>query len=54
MGLAFGHKSAPRWPKMISRPKTVNVSRRPKSKLSENSKKILRALGVNLKKKKKN
>jgi len=50
MGLAFGFKSASKWPKMISRPKTANVSRRPKRKNSEKSKKILRAISVSLKK----
>ena len=54
MGLVFGNNSVSKWPKMVSRPKTVNVSRRLKRQLSEKSKKILQDLGVSLKKKKKN
>ena len=51
MGLALSYKSASEWPNMMSRPKTVNVSRRPRTQLSEKKgKKILRVLGVSLKK----
>ena len=53
MGLVFGYKSVSKWSKVISRPKIVNASRRLKRQLSEKSKKILRDLGVSLKKKKK-